>query len=405
MGVTAPVPHRLIRSYYLYQATALVFFQVVFFPFYEQRVGLSVPTILWLQSYDFALRAALDLPFGAVADRFSRRACLAVSALAVGTASTLLLVWPTFLAALLAETLFATAGALRSGADSALLFDGLKAADRLDLYPRAESRAQAIVSLAAGTTAVVGSLLAAVDLRWPYAVTIPCALASAGFAWRLGAEPRRRDETASPLGLAREAFRLAGQRPAVQWAIALAVFAIVTSHVYYFVQQPYLEGIGIPVALFGVVFLVTKAVTAVVATRAYRIDAALGPRWVAVTMAGTALVGLGGMSVTNVPAGALLILTRGIIDGLWQPLVNLYMNRLVDSRLRATMLSLQSVAARLGLSAALALLGVATARSGLGPALGAAAVAAVLAGGTLALLAPRAPRGLPAEDRGRAGDA
>ena len=46
-----------------------------------------------------------------------------------------------------------------------------------------------------------------------------------------------------------------------------------------------------------------------------------------------------------------MILSRGLLDGLWMPLVNVYMNRLVDSRLRATMLSLQSVLARLGLSA------------------------------------------------------
>src|SRR5262249_59500719 len=65
-------------------------------------------------------------------------------------------------------------------------------------------------------------------------------------------------------------------------------------------------------------------------------------------------VGLVAMAATGTPAGALLVLTRGLLDGLWQPLLNVYMNRLVESRLRATMLSAQSLVARLALAAAIA---------------------------------------------------
>jgi hypothetical protein len=65
------------------------------------------------------------------------------------------------------------------------------------------------------------------------------------------------------------------------------------------------------------------------------------------------------------------------------------MNRLVDSRLRATMLSLQSVLARLCLSAALAALGAAIARLGLSATLGIVAAAVALTGALLLLVAPR----------------
>jgi hypothetical protein len=135
--------HRLTRAYYLYRATTTcTFFTPIFFLYYQEVVGLGMGTVLWLQSWAVAVRAILDLPFG-----WSRRGCLLASAHA-----------------------FAAGAALKSGADSALLFDALQRADRLDLYPRVESRGQAVVSLASGATAIVGGLLAAgrpADFRSP----------------------------------------------------------------------------------------------------------------------------------------------------------------------------------------------------------------------------------------------
>ena len=59
------VSERLLRRYYGYQAvSAATFFQAVFFVYYGERAGLSLATILALQSFNTGLRAALDLPFG-----------------------------------------------------------------------------------------------------------------------------------------------------------------------------------------------------------------------------------------------------------------------------------------------------------------------------------------------------
>ena len=387
----AAPPATLLASYYLYQATASCnFFAPVFFVYYEERVGLSLATILWIQSYYTAVRALLDLPLGAVADRYSRRACLVASALVLAAGSAGLLAWPTLGTVWAAETLFAVGSALKSGADSAFLFDALQAAGELHLYPRAESRGQALVSLSSGATAIGGGLLAAVDLRLPYVATGIAAIASALVVTVIlgGEEAVAHDGTSAPR-LVLDAARHAARTARVRWVLALAAFAVVTSHVYYFLQQPYMRAIGLPVGLFGVVFAGTKAVTALTANAAHRVDARLGARGATAAMAGASALGLGAMSVVGRPEGAALLLTRGMLDGLWQPLLNVYMNRLVDSRLRATMLSLQSLVARLALAAVIALLGVGTATIGLARTLAAAAVAAALVGAALLATGPR----------------
>jgi hypothetical protein len=388
------VPERLLSRYYWYQAVSTAtLFQAVYFVYYGQRIGLSLATILALQSYSTALRAALDLPLGALADRLSRRLCLVAAGTHVFLGAAVVLVWPSLAGAWAAETLFAVGGALRSGADSALLYDTLRADARLDLYPHAESRGQAMASLGSGVAAVLGGLLAAVDLALPYLVTLITAAAGAALAWTL--DERRIGEAAhagASRGRMREAAAVAWRTPTIRWAIGVAMLAVTASHVYFYLQQPYLEAVGVPLALFGVVFAATKALTALVSASAYRIDAALGQRRAVALMTAVPACGLGTMAIVGVPAGALLILTRGLLDGLWMPLVNVYLNRLVGSRLRATMLSLQSVLARLTLALTLAVLGMLTARLGLPPTLAAVAAAIALVGGSLVLFAPASER-------------
>lgn len=358
MGYDARV---FLRRYYLYQLLATSsFFQAMFYVYYQQRAGVDLASILLIQAVYTALRAALDLPFGALADRTSRRWCLAGSSFALVAGSAVLLAWPSLLTVCIAEALFAIGAAMRSGADSALLFDTLHADGHGERYPTAESRGQAMASIGSGTTAVVGGLLAAVDLGLPYVATI--ALAIVGLVTALRLDERRHGATTRVRGHMRDAARLALRTPALRWSIAVAVLAITASHVFYYLQQPFLEAIGVPVAAFGVVFALVKLVTAWVAGLAHRVDDALGQRRTTAIMLAVPVVGLGGMALATGPIGAVWMLTRGLLDGLWMPLANVYVNRRVDSRLRATVLSLQSVLARLSLSAALGLLGLASTR-------------------------------------------
>jgi hypothetical protein len=209
------------------------------------------------------------------------------------------------------------------------------------------------------------------------------ALVAAALALRLPERPRTTATHATERRYMREAVRVAVADRTIRWTIALAVLAVVSSHVYYFLQQPYMAAIGVPVWAFGVVFAATKVVTAATASSAHRLDAWRSPRAAAAVMMLVPSVGLGAMALVTRPAGALLIVTRGLLDGLWEPLLNVYMNRLAPTRLRATLLSLQNLTARLALSGALAVLGVATESIGVFGALAASAGCAAVLGAVL----------------------
>lgn len=380
-----PRASETVRRYLLYQGAAnSVFYSSIFFVFYEERLGLTVAAILGLQSYNTAMRALLDLPFGVLADRWSRRGCMMASGTCLFAACAALLAWPSFAAACFAETLLAMATAFRSGADSALLFDALESEGQGALYAAVESRSQAIAAVGSGGGAVLGGLLASLDPRLPYAASGLVALVGIAIAWGLPEARHRVAVAPAPVARLRGAFDVVVSSPGVRWVVGLAVFSVVVSHVYFYLQQPYLREVGVPVALFGVVFAATKAVTALVANYAHRVDERAGESGAAALMGVVPAVGLGAMALSTGPAGAVWILTRGLLDGLWMPLVNIYMNRRVGADLRATMLSAQSVAARLTLSLSLALFGLATSALPLGVLLSGAAVAALACGLVLA---------------------
>jgi MFS family permease len=373
-----------LRPFYVHQASAnCLFFQPIFFVFYEHAIGMSVPAILWLQAYNLGLRALLELPLGALADRWSRRGCLVASGIAVAAGAAVLLVVPSLAAAIVAETAFSAANALRSGADSALLYDALAREELLSRYPEAEGRMRAMASLGAGATAVVGGVMAAMDPRLPYAAAVVTSLVAALVAVRLPEHRHPAHDDRQRQRLMREALRVARTDAGVRWTIALAILTVVSSHVYYFLQQPYLGAIGVPVWAFGIVFAATKLVTAATAAAAHRLDATLAPRRAATVMLLVPALGLAAMAGVHRPLGALLVVSRGLLDGLWEPLLNVYMNRLAPSRLRATLLSLQNLSARLALSLTLAVLGVVTGAIGVHGTLAAASVATAILGALL----------------------
>jgi hypothetical protein len=381
---------RLLRSYYAFQFFfSSTFYQAIFFVFYAEQVGLTAAAVLSLQSYYLAMRAAFELPAGALADRWSRRGCLVCAGLAISAGAALMVSFPSLPTAVAGETLLAIGAALRSGVDSALLYDGLTSLGAAERYPRAEGRGQAVAAIGSGLAAIAGGALASFDVRLAYYGTLLMMLGAAAVAGGLRGGEVAAARRAPAWQLIASAAREVANSARIRWVMALAIFAVVFSHVYFYGQQPLLLELGVPVLWFGFLFAAVKGVTSVVATQAYRLDAALGERGATVVMIAITILGLGALSFTGSAWGALLLLSRGLFDGLWQPLIQVYLNRQAASELRATLLSLQNLASRLALASVVGGFGFATAQLGLTATFGLAAATAAIAGTLLVVTASR----------------
>ncbi len=98
----------------------------VLVPFFMDWGGISFTQIMILQSIFVASIFLLEVPTGAIADRFGRRVSLALASLSTLAAVLVYTSYPHFALFVLGEILWGAGYALMSGADQSLMYDSLK---------------------------------------------------------------------------------------------------------------------------------------------------------------------------------------------------------------------------------------------------------------------------------------
>src|SRR2546423_14582118 len=129
-----------------------------------QRKGLSLTQVGLLEGVAWTITAFLEVPTGAIADRWGRKASIAVGASLYGLAMFLILSAALSPAFLLGYALWNPSFAFVSGADSALLYDSLKADGRASEAAKQSGRYAAIELGSQGIAALLGAALATVDI-------------------------------------------------------------------------------------------------------------------------------------------------------------------------------------------------------------------------------------------------
>ncbi|MDQ4116644.1 MAG: MFS transporter [Actinomycetota bacterium] len=121
--------------------------------------GLDVGEISVLFALWSAAGIVLEVPSGALADRWSRRGALAASGPVIGAGFAAWTVWPTFTGFAAGFLLWAAGGALASGSLEALVYDGLLVAGEADAYARVNGRLEATAQLAQIPSGLAASAL------------------------------------------------------------------------------------------------------------------------------------------------------------------------------------------------------------------------------------------------------
>ena len=137
-----------------------------------QGKGLSLTQVGLLEGVAWTITAFLEVPTGAIADRWGRKASIAVGASLYGIAMFLILTEALSPAFLLGYALWNSSTAFVSGADSALLYDSLKADGRAVEASKQAGRYAAINQASQGVASLVGAALATVDISLCFAICV-----------------------------------------------------------------------------------------------------------------------------------------------------------------------------------------------------------------------------------------
>jgi sugar phosphate permease len=298
----------------------------------------------------------IEVPTGAVADRFGRRVSVGLGCLVIAAASLLYGSVPWIPVFACAEAVFATGLALVSGADEALAYDTLKALGREADAPRVMARLEAakLAGIVAG--ALAGSLVAArLGVRWPMLLqALP--LAAAGVtALGLAEPPRFGGDEPARTGYLRllsgglEHFRHAPQLR----ALALDQVACTTvAWLVIWLYQLQLQRVGIPLAAYGLVHAVMGLSQVAFLKHLPLAERAAGGRSRLARLTGLApALCLLGLAATESAALSLPLIVAAACAGLGRPpLFSGAINARIPSERRATVLSAVSAARTLAVA-------------------------------------------------------
>lgn len=358
---------RNVRLYPLYQVLFNLYFWLpVFFLYFSEHLPLG--QVLRLEAIYYATVVVLEVPSGYFSDTVGRRRTLLVSAAALVASYTLFFFggdFPTFAAA---QVCLATGIAFNSGTDTAFHFDSLSALGRSGEYAAREAAAHRNLLVGRALAALAGGLAAAWGLRLAYGLSLLAALGTLATVFLFAEPSMHAAEPQFRRGFARQVAACLRHlsNPSLAWLLGFAVLMIVINHVPYMFYQPYLDlllerrditlpGQGTPLVT-GAVTAMTMLIASWAVARSIRIRDRIG---LSAILLGTTLlqvVIMAGMGLLLHEIVLLLILLRSIPAGVMEPPLRAAITPQLPRSLRATYLSLQSLAGRLAFSGALLLL-------------------------------------------------
>ena len=365
---------RNVRLYPLYQVFFNAYFWLpVFFLYFSEQLPLR--RVLQLEAIYYVTVVVVEVPSGYFSDTVGRRRTLMVAATALVLSYSLFFFGNGFAAFALAQVCLAIGLAFNSGTDTALHFDSLSGIDRAGEYADREASVHRLALLGGAVAALVGGLAAAWQIRIAYGLSLLAAVAALVTVWFMVEPPRRTvpgEDTVARRGFARQLAACVGRLRdrTLAWLLCFAILMIVINHVPYELYQPYLDlllsdrevvlpGRGTPLVT-GVITALTMLIAAWATARSIRLRDRIGLGATLLLATTLQVVIMAAMGLVLHEAILVLILLRSVSSAIMQPPMRAAITPRLPQSLRATYLSIQSLAGRFAFAGTLWLLSTGT---------------------------------------------
>lgn len=325
--------------------------------FYQDN-GMNMQQIFTLKAiYSIAI-VTMEVPSGWMADVWGRKKTLFIGSV-LGAAGFLIYSFSIgFWAFVTAEIVLGVGHAFVSGADSAMLYDGLKASGKTNEYIKHEGRITSAGNFAEAFAGVIGGLIAAYSLRTPFYFQFIVAAIAIPASFTL-IEPRVHsiEHIHSIKKLVINIRQTLANNHNLRISILLSSLTGAATLTFAWLVQPYFIAIGLPVEMYGIFWTALNLTVGISSVFAHKIEMFFGKKWslTGIILAITAGYFLSGFVISYYGIGFLFLfyLARGIAT----PIFKNHMNKHTKSEIRATIFSVRDFIIRIVFAAIGPLLG------------------------------------------------
>jgi MFS family permease len=319
-------------------------FHLVVFTLFLLSKGFSTQQFFLIESGYMLVSLLMEIPTGVFSDRQSRKWSLIAASIIGIPVVPVIILSNSFLVVLAAMSLGGLSSALVSGTDVALLYDTLKALGREGEFKQVTGRIKWHASLSMALAGIVGGLLAQIDMAYAWWAWFGAGLLALAVKFTLQEPPffRASEEKEPYLRHLGKSLRLAFAGDATYFILYAAIIWLFFS-IGFWLWQPYLELIAVPVFFFGFIYAALNLVGGFVSKQAHRIEGKVGTRNALLFI--PLLLGCAFFLESQFVfiMGFLFIFIQSIASGCFSPLLDDYINTRIPSSRRATVLSIKNM--------------------------------------------------------------
>lgn len=315
--------------------------------FYEDN-GLTAHHIFILQAIYSVAIVGFEIPSGYAADVLGRKKTLVVGSILGFLGFATYSISNGFTGFLIAEVILGMGSSLISGADSAMLYDSLIAQKREKEYLKLEGRITSIGNFSEATAGILGGFLATLSLRYPYIGQACIAFLAIPASLTL-VEPERVKQRLklNLIDIVRIfKFAIIDDKDLRSNILFSSITGCSTLTMAWFAQF-YFEAIHLPVAMFGVVWTLLNLTVGLSSLVAHKVERKLGQVKTVTSITlilGTCYIAMG---IFQAYWGLALLFVFYLVRGVATPVLKDYINKITDSEIRATVLSVRNFIIRL----------------------------------------------------------
>lgn len=308
--------------------------------------GYSLLQIGLLESVFHVTSLIMETPTGAIADIFGRKISRILAVISYIIYIGIVLMATEYWMVILAFVLCALSYNLESGANEALVYDSLKELDKEDKFMKVQSNNEVLFQLSGGISLIVGGMIAVSNYDLVYklmAVVMMIALVFLIFMKETTLHKRK-----EKLSVFKTIFKqytnsiniILNERRLLFLIIILnSMCSLIT--VAFFYLQNYWKSIGFNEFEIGA-FLALHALSAAIGGFfAYKLEKKIKERGILLFVPLMIVVFLWALTLSEISIIAMMLL--GALDSIFYVVLSDYMNKLIESKQRATVLSFSSM--------------------------------------------------------------